>query len=494
MRYLRVRGGAILSAVFGLLAAFAPLSWAAPTKQFTIDVTSPASVMLGATNVSSTVVLTNETPNGNSSINAVFLYVPLGLTVVGTPTVTKTNDTAYPVGTITVAAGAGVNGSTKVTIPNLFPVKPKESIKIKLVLNVDSTASCGALNWFAEGWTGSNFGGEDKFTFLDTATMGAAPFNRTVNQATTVNGPATLAITSPPEGSSAFIGVPKSVTVALTNACLTNLSGISVTLAKTSGSAGGFTSALATTDATGVATFSVTFSSAGTAKLVASATNSTSYPTSEVNLKVFDDTLAQGECESSTYDALTLLDEDYVPQFQSDVGGSSIGTTGFVAGTRGPGDGKLVAGCSEVDFSLVNNIPTLVGNPNLIDPQGNTVKPGYFSFTFDTTDGIVPVVGLVTTYRPEWGALDTGLPTLQTKICTNAGCTTTKVLPACKSSLVLHTSLPSGENACLAAERWNVVAPAACGTEPTNPPAGWIKRCLQFTSVIIAGEDPVFGR
>jgi len=30
--------------------------------------------------------------------------------------------------------------------------------------------------------------------------------------------------------------------------------------------------------------------------------------------------------------------------------------------------------------------------------------------------------------------------------------------------------------------------------EPTGAPVGWVARCVQVTSIVIFGTDPVFGR
>jgi hypothetical protein len=67
--------------------------------------------------------------------------------------------------------------------------------------------------------------------------------------------------------------------------------------------------------------------------------------------------------------------------------------------------------------------------------------------------------------------------------------------------LIERASVPAGAKACLASEAWRVVSavdPQYCAeTPPSAPPSaptGWAPRCLQATSIVIFGTDPVFGR
>lgn len=471
MRNLRHWLGVFLALVF---SAVVPSAYAGPDKQFTINVTTPASVSLGATNVPFSVTVSNETPNGNSNTVSMKIYVPAGLAVVGTPVLKNSNNNnTYP-GTVTVS------GQT-ISIKDLSPLKPQQALRVQFNANVSAT-SCTALIWTSQAWTGNSFGG-DEFAFLTAAVMAAPPFNKTVSQSTNVTGAKSLSITSPASGSSVLAGTNVPVTVAVTDACA-NPDGTQVTLASTLSATINSPQGVSG----GAASFAVNFSAIGPATLTASATG---YSDASIALKVFDDALNQ--CEDADFDALSLLDPSFVPQFQSGDGGSAVGQTGYLAGSRGLGDSKSnSSACTSVAGALVNNIPT-TNTIARTDPQGNTVPVGFFSFTFDASNpNVTPVVGLVSTYRPEWGDATTGLPTLQTKICTNTGCSTSEVLAACVSSLVQHASLPTGKAACLAAETWNVVPVSQCAGSPpsgSNPP-----RCLQATSVIIAGKDPVFGR
>jgi len=67
---------------------------------------------------------------------------------------------------------------------------------------------------------------------------------------------------------------------------------------------------------------------------------------------------------------------------------------------------------------------------------------------------------------------------------------------ACLSSFVLHSSIPTGEPGCLVSERWDLVNdvdppdPDYCtGTPPSATP-----RCLKPTSIMLMGQDPIWGR
>ncbi len=488
--------------VLGLaLAAFALTGFAAPAKQFSIDV-SLASVAIGAMSQPVTVVVSNETPNGNSSTNSMNAYVPAGLTVTGTVSARYvSNNNTYPTGTITVTPGAGPGGSTVIAVPGMSPLKPQQ--KFKLTFNVDvSTTVCATLVWKADAWTGSSFSG-DVFNFIDAATMAAPPFNKTVNQQTVVNGSIGMVIN--PLTTKPIAGTAFPVTVTLTNACLTDLSGISPSLSRSAGSANGFTVVSSTpTNSAGTASYSVKFTSLGTATLKAQASG---YSDATLDIKVFDGVLSCAGSRSDPVDALeidilaTTLDSDMVFQDQNP------GDTGFILGVRGFGDNKPnvadVDTCTDINYGLTNNIQT--DSPNISpDPLGNVVPDGYFSFTWDASIAPVPVVAIKSTYRPEWGDVATGLPTRKTLVCKPDQClggpvtnpADWKPVTACLDSLVDHGSMPANEKACLVSEVWNVLPVSSCDTlaDPDGDLTNWVPRCLQVTSIMIVGKDPVFGR
>jgi len=270
----------------------------------------------------------------------------------------------------------------------------------------------------------------------------------------------------------------------------------------------------------GVATLSVKLNADATAttcSIKAKTTiGTTDFYSAKLTLAVFDGTLA---CRDGIPNALSLPLPATVPptSFDESVGATEPGQTGFVAGVRGRGD-KDPCGV-DINYAVYNNIPS-ANTSNMTDPLGNSVPPGFYSFTWDTNQVEKPIIAVIATYRPEWGDAATGLPTHKTLICTIVptltvsgwvGCTSApyigtgtsktintaggwKAAPACLSTLVTHSSLPAGEIGCVASERWDVVAASECEGSPPDdavPPEG---RCLRPTSIMIMGKDPVFGR
>jgi hypothetical protein len=481
MRNVRWFTGVLLPFVLAALSAVSSPATAAPEKQFTIDV-SPATLSTGGAAVSGAVILSNETPNGNSSINSSYVYAPAGLTITGPFTLkTYPGGANFAVGPITTTVLG--DGRTRIALPSLSPIKPKNGVR--LTFNVQATAggACGAGAWSAQAWTGSSFSG-DTFNFLSAATMAGAPFNKIVNHTTTVSGESSLAISSPGNNASTLVNVALPVTVTITNTCLASLAGVQVTLSKTAGTAGGFASANANTNASGVASFSPTFTSIGNATLSASASG---YPSSAIDVLVFDGTLACGDA-----DADALLDVPATPGTDGEFSAGTAGSTGYIAGLRGVGDDKS-GGCTLLKYTLTNNIASVPSQ----DPAGNQVPTGYYSFSFDPSVPN-PVVAILSTYAPEWANPTTGLPDRQTKVC-EFPCpgspedfpSAWTIVPACLGTAIAHASIPSSApGACLASEGW-VAKPGSC-TSPA--PSGTYQICLQVTSIVIMGTDPVFGR
>jgi hypothetical protein len=224
----------------------------------------------------------------------------------------------------------------------------------------------------------------------------------------------------------------------------------------------------------------------------------------QIALKVFDGVLTCNVEVPQPKDALSLpADVGTQGSFRD----GTSGNAGFIAGLRGAGNDKNNASCTDINYALYNNVSTPDGGGDLIDPAGNVVPPGYFSFTWDTSQASNPVVAILTTYRSEWGDAVTGLPTRQTKVCSKTlpdVCTSAadyQVVQACEGTAIERASVPDGQAACLASEGWRVVpvgdAQYCTGTAPSappSPPANWAPRCLQMTSIVILGKDPVFGR
>ena len=74
---------AMLTAIVSLTLASSVA--AAPVKQWSIAVLPPTTFAT-STNVPVTIRITNETPNGNSNINSLKVYLPTGYTVVSATT------------------------------------------------------------------------------------------------------------------------------------------------------------------------------------------------------------------------------------------------------------------------------------------------------------------------------------------------------------------------------------------------------------------------
>lgn len=494
-----------------MLASFSLAALAAqPTKQFSINVVQGVVVAPGTSEF--WLEIRNETPSGNSTINSLKVTLPGSFTIV--------NDATHYAAFTTPSSGQVVapNGATVIAISNLYPLKPQATLTLKFWASTGSTASCTSGNWNAQAWTGSSFSG-DTFTQLTPAQILALTNGaRTIVSSTTIATDAALQFGSI---TSVVAGQAFSVTVNQTSSCGTSvtLPPVSVTLSGTPDFTGGGTK----TTSGGSATFTGNkFATTGTGTLTASAPG---YASAVITLKIFDGTLA---CNTSTnFNALDLPSTGTGSFDASEGGASAVGDTGFVAGVRGTGDPEKDDCSQEINYALYNNIPTSY-NTNLTDPAGNLVYPGFYSFSWDTNIAPNPVVAVIATFRPEWGDPTTGLPTHKTLICTNVPCLTPpyvypggvetintaggwKAAVACLSTIVTHSSVPAGEIGCVASEKWDVVPklipdpdnpanllanPDFCaGTAPTKPDdSPGVGVCLLPTSIMIMGQDPVFGR
>ena len=466
-------------------------SAAGPTKQFSINVTQGAVVGPGTSEF--WLEIRNETPSGNSTINSMKVTLPGGFKIV--------NDATHPAAFTTPSSGqvSAPNDATVIAISNLYPLKPQQALTLKFWANTGTAASCTSGNWNAQAWTGSSFSG-DTFKQLTpaevfTLTNGA----RTIVSSTTVVAGAALQFGSI---TSVVVDKPFSVTVNQTSSC-----GSSVTLPPVSVTLNGapdFTGGGRKTTSGGSATFTGNvFGTTGSATLTASATG---YASAVLNLKVFDGTL---DCVASPFNAIKLLNPTD-PTFDSSnsfdqFATAAEGLSGYLFGARGPTDSKSDPNCTLVNYSVTNAI---IG-ASQPDPVGNTVPSGFYSFTFDSGDPDnpkSPVVGIVATFRPEWGNEDNGLPDHKTLICNvelPTLCTTEpydedgnilapwKPAVACLSTFVQRSSIPAGEIGCVAFEQWEIVDKSKCdsATEPASNP-----RCLKPTAIMIMGKDPVFGR
>ncbi len=485
-----VRNAIVFLSGFALSLFALAGSAAGPTKQFSINVTKGAIVAPGISEF--WLDIRNETPNGNSTINSMKVPLPGSFKIVSDPT--------HYAAFTTPSSGQVVapNDATVISISNLYPLKPQQTLTLKFWANTGTGASCVPLSWTAQAWTGSNFSGDTFIQLTPAQVLAATNPPRTIVSSTTIATDTALQFGSI---TSVVVDKPFDVTVSQTSSCGTSvtLPPVSVTLSGTPDFTGGGTKPTSG----GSATFTENvFGTTGSATLTASATG---YASAELILKVFDGTL---ECASSAFNAIKLLDPtdstfdetNSFDQFATAVEGLS----GYLFGARGPTDSKTDSNCTPINYSVTNRIT----QASSTDPLGNTVPAGFYSFTFDSGDPDhpkSPVVGIVATFRPEWGDPDTGLPVHKTLICNVELPTLCQTDPydvdgnvqppwkpavACLSTLVQRSSIPAGEIGCVAFEQWEVVAPSG---NCTGTPQG-LGVCLKPTAIMIMGKDPVFGR
>lgn len=305
-----------------VLAAFALPGIAAPAKIYSLNIT-PTSVASGAA-TAMTVVLKNETPTGNSSINSYVLSVTSGLTIASASTAN---------GTVAVAPGGG-----SVAVTNMSPVKNGQSTT--LTVNVTSPASCSAsqATWSAVTWTGSSLGG-DNFALVP---------NRSSGLTTTITSAGcSLQFSVPPQSSVA--GTLPAVTVQE----IGGLGNVPVTISVNTGP-GALTGTLTQPASGGLATFSdLGLTTLGTYTLTAQAPGYGSV--TSVSFTIFAGTL--GCNTSNNYDSSTgSVDHTLDP----DNDNSYVGTPGWALRRGANTDGS---GCVLVDYTFTqdttNNVASL---------------------------------------------------------------------------------------------------------------------------------------
>lgn len=492
--------------IFRWFLAFAFVALAAPAlaaaeKKYTLDV-SPTIVTGPVQKM--TVFVNNVSTGGNSNINSMKIYLPQGPLGTSADSYTLKVDGTHPVThTWTGVTFSAPDGGTVIAIPTMASLRPNNSFKIEFYVNVPA---CGTQSSWATpastptAWTGTGFNSNETFRLVSEP-------EASVNTKTKVGGTPSIAFDST-NPTSALKNADVVLKVKLLDGCSAPASG-TVTL---SSSPLSFTGTPSQPTASGVATFTVQFTALGATTLSATATG---FGTATAGLTVFDGILG---CNTGTINALSLPTSGD-GTFDASEGGNALGETGFVFGVRAfdPAKGVCPA-ATKLNYTVVNNIPADDGDPTLPDPLDNDVYPGFYSLTWDAnqTDGLGnllrPIIAVVATYRSEWGDATTGLPTHKTLICTASPCNSApytdaartivntaggwKPAVACLSSFVLHSSIPTGEPGCLVSERWDLVNdvdppdPDYCtGTPPSATP-----RCLKPTSIMLMGQDPIWGR
>jgi 5-hydroxyisourate hydrolase-like protein (transthyretin family) len=243
----------LLTAIVTL--AFAAATNAAPVKQWSISVLPP-STFATSTNVPVTIRIKNETPNGNSNINSLKVFLPTGYTIVSAQT--------SWLGNLDYTSQSGV-----IAFSNMSPVKPQVFFDINAVLNIATgTIGCTPTAWPgmppSTAWTGSSFSG-DTFLLKSVPTTGVSP-----------NGALDIPTVSSP------VPIGTNITGKVHAAsCGQNAQGVGVTVTLTNSAnqtVGGPT-VLSNTDTNGLTPtfqFATTSLVAGTYKITATAGNYTS--------------------------------------------------------------------------------------------------------------------------------------------------------------------------------------------------------------------------
>lgn len=356
--------------VVSFLSAFAlvlyalPGGAAPPEKKFSVAM-SPLTIPAATSTLTATV--TNETPNGNSSVNSLRLRAPAGLTIANTAADPPSAN--WP-GQITWTADS-------ISISNMSPLKPNASFVLTLRVT-PATGSCTPLRWNAQAWTGSSFSG-DTFRQL-------FPPETTAISTTTVAANLALQFVSQPQNAAKGMVIGGSagpVQVQLSSTCgLATWFNGNVTLTGATGLSGGSVNAIG-----GAATFpALSINTPGTYALVASAPSAsiTSAPSAEFT--IFDGEL---KCEPG----VPYTFENFPP------GVTNINQPGFAAGQRGKynKDGSL---CIPVGYTFINDI--LNSNSVLLQWDVPSQPGAAFQFTV--------------TWKPEYVDATTGMPSRVTRV------------------------------------------------------------------------------
>lgn len=290
---------------------------APPSKKFSIDL-SPAFVAPGSVTLNATIK--NETPNGNSSINSLVLTIPAGYALSGSPS-------ANWDGQISVSGQS-------VSMSNMSPLKPLQSFVLTLPLTVQASSTCASSTWIAQAWTGSSFSG-DSFRQVFAPPDTQFPVNSTTQVASDL---ASAFSVEPPSSVTLGQAIPVSVKL---SACGVGVSGTLVTLSVpgcTGACLTGTTSG--TTDANGVASFSLAVNTLGTYHVVATAAN---FP--------------QATSDPFTvYDGVLDCGQDFAGSFANPAN-VAPDQPGYSAGSRGNYN-KDGSTCVLVPYTFTNNILT----------------------------------------------------------------------------------------------------------------------------------------
>lgn len=147
LRRPRVLMVALAAASLLAITMLPAISATAASKIFSLSVT-PATAPAGS-NADFLVTMTNRSP-GNSNPNSFSISIPVGFSIVGTPTISSASNPTN------LSVTPQVDGST-VKVQNLTPVKTNEFVTVKIPLSTPSSG-CG-FAFTANVWGGSNLSG-----------------------------------------------------------------------------------------------------------------------------------------------------------------------------------------------------------------------------------------------------------------------------------------------------------------------------------------------
>jgi len=277
-------------AVTVLIGALAIPSQAAD-KVFSYTVIQPSPLLAGSTNQTLGVRVTNNTPS--ATINSFSVTVPTAFTVTGLPTQGgSTNSSTVPPNQ---SAVYGWNGQT-VTVQFLDPIKQNKYFTLNIPVTVTSSnLNCGSnqvtwTNTAVTAYAGSNLSGN---TFRTTSTP-----------TTTITKTCSLSFTVQPSDVGKNTAISPAVEVTLSEA----VSGVTVTMSKATGLGTLSGTLTATTNGSGVASFSdLKLDTKGSYTLQAAASGYGTATSS--SFTVYDSTLTCGAAQTNEETTVTITKE-----------------------------------------------------------------------------------------------------------------------------------------------------------------------------------------
>ena len=338
---------------------------AAPLKKFSINITQ--NFLPPATKLVLNLIIKNETPNGNSSINSLLVKLPSGYTYDATNASALSSN-----GWTGQFSPAPADLATTVTFVNMSPLKPLQSFTMSIPINTPSTANCTPSTWTADAYTGSSLSG-NLFTQVYVVPDTQFP----VNSTTEVAGNLTSSFTTQPGNAEVGKTIPSAVVTLKACSPATAAVGVPVTVSVPSctGTCSLSGTTTRTTDSSGNATFDdLSINQVGTYTMKAQAG---SFPDATSNpFTIFGGTL---NCQPT------------MPYSFGDDPNGDITQEGYASGTRGFWNKDGVS-CVPLLYTFTNSILTP-------DPFSNTTNTVHLQW--DTSSGQHPAFTYVMTWKTE---------------------------------------------------------------------------------------------